>query len=295
MARQLKARKPDAGQITRPKVLIFGPPNVGKTWVALDFPHVYYIDTEGGASLPKYQSKLKAANGVYFGKEEGSQDFATVIAEIQTLATVKHDFLTLVIDSFSKLYNMAAAIAELRVGNAYAADKKEAQKPTRQLLMWLERLDMNVVLICHAKEKWARQGNNLYSEGLTFDGWEKMEYDLHLCLQITREGQAQVHKTRLDGFPRDAQFPWSFSEFEKRAGEAIMLRPAKPVTLASVEDVREVQRLLGIVKLEEDWEAKVFNKAGVTSWEEMDSEKITSCIKMLDKMVRPGKGEEVAA
>src|SRR5688572_1213897 len=165
MAKQLRARKPDAGSITKPKILIFGPPNVGKTWVSLDFPSVYYIDTEGGASLPQYQAKLEKAGGVYMGKEEGSQDFTTVINEIQTLATVKHDYLTSVIDSFSKLYNVAATIAEQKVGNDFGKDKKEAQKPTRQLLMWLERIDMNVVLICHAKEKWARHGKELVSEG----------------------------------------------------------------------------------------------------------------------------------
>lgn len=288
MARTLKARKPDAGQVTKPKVLIFGPPNVGKTWVSLEFPKVYYMDTEGGASLPHYQTKLIKSGGVYFGKEQGSQDFKTVIDEIQALATLDHDYLTLVIDSFSKLYNIAAAIAENAIGNDFGKDKKEAQKPTRQLMMWLDRLDMNVVLICHAREKWARQGKQLYSEGLTFDGWEKMEYDLHLCLEISREG-AKVHKTRLEGFPREDHFPWTFAEFEKRAGTDLMLRPPRTIRLAEKADIEEVRRLLSIVKMEPDWEEKVLTKAGVVAWEEMDQDKVQACIAMLSSRVRPVK------
>jgi hypothetical protein len=290
MARQLKARKPDAGQVTKPKVLIYGPPGVGKTTVSLDFPQVYFIDTEGGASLPAYQRKLADSGGVYFGKEEGSQDFGTVINEIQTLATVEHPYLTLVIDSFSKLYNLAAAQAELTVGNDFGKDKKEAQRPTRQLMSWLERLDMNVVLICHAKDKWERKGGQLVSTGQTFDGWDKMEYDFHLALYIDRGG-ARVSKTRLEGFPRDATFPWSFAEFEKRAGGAVMLRPPKPVVVAGPEQVAEITRLLGLVKMPEGWEEKVLNKAGVTSWAEMEADKCQACIDKLLESLKPGNAE----
>lgn len=286
MARQLKARKPNDGIQTKPKVIIFGPPGVGKTWVSLDFPKVYFIDTEGGATLPQYQAKLAKSNGVYLGREDGSADFATVIEEIKTLATVQHEYLTLVIDSFSKLYNIASAMAEERVGSDFGKDRKEANKPTRQLMLWLDRLDMNVVLICHAKEKWSKLGGNLISEGQTFDGFEKMEYDLHLCLNITREG-ARVNKSRLEGFPRDSRFPWSFAEFEKRVGDGVMLRPVKQVSVATPEQVSEVKRLLAVVKMEPEWEGKVLSKAGVGGWDEMDSEKILACIGMLKLRVVP--------
>lgn len=293
MARQLKARKPDAGKVSKPKFLIFGPPGVGKTWQALAFPKVYYIDTEGGADLAHYQKRLAEGGGVYFGKEEGSQDFRTVINEIQTLATVQHDFLTLVIDSFSKLYNIAAAYAEERVGNDFGKDKKEAQKPTRQLMLWLERLDMNVVLICHEKEKWERVttaggGKELVSGGKTFDGYDKMEYDFHLALRIER-GKASVVKTRFEGFPKDHTFPWSFEEFAKRAGSAVMLAPPKQIVLPTPEQLAEISRLCDLLKVEEGWTEKVFTKAGVGSWAEMDADKVQACIDTLQAKV---KGED---
>ena len=290
MARTLRARAPDPGTITKPHVLIFGPPGVRKTWETLGFHKLYYIDTEGGAELPAYQERLKAGGGAYMGKAQGSQDFATVIDEIQALATVQHDYLTLAIDSFSKLYNLAAAAAEERVGNDFGKDKKEAQKPTRQLVSWLERLDLNVILICHQKPIWVRHGKELVQEGHTFDAWDKMEYDLHLCLQVSLQGDksfATPTKSRMEGFPKGQRFPWTFAEFEARAGSALMLRPPKSIELPTKEEVAEVRRLLGIVKVPEDWESKVLAKAGVVSWEDMDRDKVRASIKHLSGMVQP--------
>lgn len=290
MARTLRAKAPDSSKTTRPKIIVFGPPGVRKTWVSLEFPRVYYIDTEGGASLPAYQEKLAKSDGVYFGKDEGSQDFKTVIEEIITLATTEHPFLTLVIDSFSKLYNLCAAAAEETVGNDFGKDKREAQKPTRQLMSWLERLDMNVVLICHEKEKWRKQGQQLYSDGQTFDGWEKMEYDLHLCIRVQRAG-AQVTKSRISGFKDGEKFPWTFADVEKRCEEGIMLRPAKQVVIADVKDVAEIQRLLSVVRPAPEWQEKAFAKAGVSSWGEMDRDKALACIGYLRGLIKSENDE----
>lgn len=288
MARALKGKTPDTTKITKPKILVFGPPGVRKTWESIAFPKSYYIDTEGGASLPAYQLRLRESGGMYFGKEEGSQDFQAVINEIITLATTKHPFLTLVIDSFSKLYNLAAAEAEREVGNDFGKDKKEAQKPTRQLMSWLERLDMNVLLICHEKEKWKRQGGQLVTEGQTFDGWDKMEYDLHLAIRVSKIG-AHVTKSRLEGFPLDLRFPWSFQEVEKRCGDGIMLRPPRTVELATRDELKEITRLLGAVKVPDKWEKNVLEKAGVSEWNEMDRDKVQACIKHLAGLVTNGE------
>ena len=286
MARVLKAKKPDTTLVTKPKFLIFGPPGVRKTWVALDFPSVYYIDTEGGASLPAYQQKLIDGGGSYFGKDEGSQDFSCVLEEVATLATTEHKFQTLVIDSFSKLYLLAAAEAEARIGNDFGKDKKEANKPTRQLMSWLERLDMNVLLVCHEKDKWKKEGDKLFSEGKTFDGLDKMEYDLHLCLRVDKSG-ARVMKSRLEGFPLDSRFPWSFAEIEKRCGANIMLRQPRAIELPSIQELAEMHRLMQVVKMPEGWEEKALSKAGVATWQEMDRVKVQACIKHLAGLIKP--------
>ena len=100
---KLKAVAPEAVEPKKPKVLIYGPPGVGKTWASLDFPSVYYIDTEGGADLDHYRSKPRNSGGAYLGPDQGSLDFDVVIGQMQARAVERHPFRTVVIDSISKL------------------------------------------------------------------------------------------------------------------------------------------------------------------------------------------------
>ena len=115
MASKLRAKSPEETNPGHIKMLIYGPPGVGKTWLGMDFPEPYYIDTEGGARLAHYQAKLKASGGVYMGVESGALDFPTLIEEVKLLATEKHGYRTLVIDSLTKVYQTAIAIESERL------------------------------------------------------------------------------------------------------------------------------------------------------------------------------------
>ena len=60
--------------------------------------------------------------------------------------------------------------------------------------------------------------------GTTFDGWEKLAYELDLVMRITAVGSqriAKIHKSRLSGFERGAAFPWSYSEVAKRLASSV--------------------------------------------------------------------------
>ena len=52
---RLKAVKPEARGSQRAKIIISGGAGVGKTYFALDFPSVYYIDVEGSAELVRLE------------------------------------------------------------------------------------------------------------------------------------------------------------------------------------------------------------------------------------------------
>ena len=254
IVRKLRGTDPKTITPSKPKVLIYGPPGAGKTWASLEFPSVYYIDTEGGADLDHYTDKLKASGAAYLGPNDGACDFPTVLDEIQTLATTQHDRKTLVIDSFSKLFNTQVAItaeAMEKSGkeDAFGASKKQAIAYTRRMVAWFGKLDMNVVLICHQRSQW-KDGKEV---GLTFDGWDKLEYELHLALRIAKQGtsrKAFVGKTRLVPFPEGECFDWSYSEFAKRYGKEVMEAAALPAQLATKEQVAEFKDILGRIKME---------------------------------------------
>lgn len=276
---RLKAVAPKAAEPSKPKILVFGKAGVGKTWTSLDFPSVYYIDTEGGADLAHYTDKLQKAGGVYFGPEHGSQSFESVIEQIQALAVEEHPYKTVVIDSISKLFNIEIAKEAERLGDkdAFGASKKPAVSLTRRLVNWIDRLDMNVILIAHERPLWA----NDKQIGVTYDAWDKLEYELHLSLNIVKQGdsrKAYVKKSRLLGFPDTANFGWSYEEFAARYGKDIIEAEAKHLVLATPEQLAEVKRLMEIVKLPEGQTDKWFTAAKVACFEEMDTDKIEKII-----------------
>lgn len=283
----LKAVKPEAVEAGKPKFLVSGESGVGKTWFALDFPKPYYIDTEGGATREQYQDKLKAAGGVYFGKEQGSQDFKSVIEELIALATTKHDYRTLVIDSFTHLYDLAASIAEETVGNEFGRDKKEANRPARQLIRWLDNVDMTVILIAHSKEQWKRQGKETVSAGTTFDGFPKMKYILDLWMEGKKLGRVRsllVRKSRIENLPEDKEIPMEYAAFSQIYGKDLIERASTQLILATPEQVAKITRLVAELHLEEEAQ-KWLDKDNVDTWAEMRSDRVGKAIDYCTKKI----------
>lgn len=293
---KLKAVAPKAAEPSKPKILIFGKPGVGKTWTALDFPGVYYIDTEGGADLAHYTDKLEQSGGVYFGIEQGSLDFGAVIEQIKALATEKHEYRTVVIDSITKIFNNEVAKEADRLGDkdAFGASKKPAVAMIRQLISWIQRLDMNVILISHEKAQWGMVNNQRAEVGVTFDCYDKLEYELHLALNIVKlptRRNAIVKKSRLTGFQDNEAFEWSYQEFAKRYGKDVIEKEAKQLVLATEEQLADMEKLLKKAILPEGIKEKWFTAANVSNFNEMDSDKIQAIIKLINDKYLPKTGE----
>jgi len=289
---KLKAVEPKSAEPKKPKILIYGKPGVGKTWASLDFPNVYFIDTEGGANMSHYTDKLVAAGGVYMGPEQGSLDFDTVIEQIQALATENHNFKTVVIDSVSKLFNTAIAVEAERIAakgskDEFGASKKPAVANMRKLVNWLSRIDLNVVLVAHEKPEWGLNAKGERVEiGQTFDAWDKLEYELDLCLNIAKTGPsrtARVRKSRLLEFPDASNFPWSYKDFSDKYGKEVIEKKSEAIVLATPEQLAEIKRLLSTVKLPDGQEDKWLKAAQVDDWSEMGTERIAKAIDHIKK------------
>lgn len=280
--RKLRGVEPQNIEPQKPKLLIYGKAEAGKTFGSLGFPKVYYFDTESGATRSHYKEKLIASGGQYFGVEEGSQDFKTIIDEMQTLATIEHPYKTVVIDSITKIYNIEIGKEAVRLGDkdAFGASKKPAINLMRQLISWIDRIDMNVVLISHERALWSDQKQI----GVTFDGWEKLEYELDLCFNIVRQGdsrKAYVRKSRLLEFESGSSFDWSYDEFAKKYGKSIMETAPKQIILATAEQLVEFAKLKEMVKIPEGQDDKWLTWAKAESFSEMDTEKMDKIINQL--------------
>lgn len=290
MASKLKGIDPKQAKPGKAKVLIFGDSGVGKTWGSLDFPTPYYIDTEGGASQPQYTDKLQKSGGVYVGVEQGSQDFDEVLEQVKALATEKHQFKTVIFDSITKLFALEVARENERLLNSgkkdeFGSSKKPAVRYMQRLVAWISRMDMNCVLLAHGKAEWGKNSNGEREEiGKTYDCWDKLIFELDLTLEIFRAGakrMARVKKSRLSGFPDGDVFPWSYAEFAKRFGEESIDSEVKAITLPTDEQLTTLYGLMQQRKTDEKEKEKWLNAAGVSDFEEMESEKVEKLIQHL--------------
>ena len=89
----LKADKP-------PRILIYGPPKIGKTTLASEFPDPVFIRIEDG------QNSTATLEG--WGRDE-IKSYADVMEAIRELYEGEHDFKTFVLDSLSELQELIYA------------------------------------------------------------------------------------------------------------------------------------------------------------------------------------------
>ena len=263
----LRARKPEA-VTKRLKLFMFGPAGVGKTTAAIQFPNSYIIDCEKGAE--NYDRIVTASNSVVFQ----TTDINEVIQEVKSLLTERHEYRTLVIDPITTVYNDLLEKCELKVGTDFGRHYGEANKTMKRLANLIMALDMNVVVTAHSKKEY---GDNLRVLGHTFDGWRQLDYWFDLVIELGKKGKkrfAKVVKTRVDSFPDEDVFEWSYDAVKKRYDIAMLEKEADVVQLATGDQVREIKELLNIVRLPEGTTDKWFAKAGVDVWEDMPAHTI---------------------
>jgi hypothetical protein len=289
---RLKAKDPKTAEPSKPKLVISGPTGVGKTWWAISFPNVYYIDTEKGADRAHYTDKLKAGGGVYMGPDDGTLDPDTIIEQFVGLATEKHQFKTVVVDSITKLFHTIIAKEQERLGekDAFGASKKPAIAFMRRLLTWTDKLDMNIIFVAHETAEWGlnpKTGERAQI-GLTADVWEKLPYELDLWLQLQKQGSsriATVKKSRLQGFPESDRFPLDYESFSERYGADVIEKPSVPIQLATADQVAEINRLIDTVKVDQSFLEKCLTKAGAETYAELNTDQAAKLIDALKKKI----------
>jgi len=272
--------------------MVFSSPGLGKTTAAINWPKAVIIDMEHGTD--NYHDTIIKNGSVVLHTTNPDE----VKDEIKTLLTEKHDYRTIVIDPVTILYQ---AIQEkwTRIFSKYADTEKatelqdfgfrywaKVKSDYKSIMRMLLACDMNVILTAHQKD--------LYGEGMKKVGFgsDSMKGDEHIfdyVFQLTMDGKgrrtaitkkerAEVGKAK---FP--AEFEWSYANFKVYYGAESLERESTPVPLATADQVAEIKRLLGIVKVDEAWETDVLTKADVDGWEELTADKIAKCIEFLNK------------
>lgn len=296
---KLKLVQPHEVSPAKIKAVIFGKSGAGKTYLGLSFPSPVIIDVEAGATRQHYVERLKKSQGAYFGVDEGSQDFDAVIEQVKALATEKHPYKTLVIDSITKLQNIVLAQEIERLGDkdSFGASKKKSIAYTRRLIRWLSKLDMNIFLIAHEATLWGMVGDQRTEIGVQPDCMAeqcKLIYELDLTLQVrphsAKRRDVLVYKTRLESFPandaiiiQDNGIDKCYDEIATRYGKEAIESTVNLITLATPEQVENINKLFAILQMTEEQQTKLLGKANVETPDELETEKATQLIDHLKK------------
>lgn len=266
----------------RLKTLFYGGAGAGKSTAAASFPKPYFIDTERGIENDQYIKLLNKVGGAVFQ----TSDFDDVMKEIKSLLVEKHDYKTLVIDPLTTLYNDLLDKSAIKNGTEFGRHYSDANKQIKHLLSLLLRLDMNVIITCHAKNEY---GTNMTVLGQTYDGYKKLDYLFDLVFEVQKRGKDRiglVKKTRIESFPDGETFPFSYEEIAKRYGKEILEKESAPEILATKEQVTELYRLIELLKVPQEIADKWLTKANSEVFEEMNTESIAKCIDHLNKQIK---------
>lgn len=277
----LRGKKPEFIE-KRLKALFYGAAGVGKTTASIQFPRPYLIDTEKGSENTQYIKLLEKTGGAVFQ----TSDFFELIEEIKSLLVEKNEYKTLIIDPLTVLYNNILEQSEKKVGSDFGRHYGEANKYMKHLLNLLLRLDMNVIITAHSKNEY---GQGMVVIGQTFDCYKKLDYLFDIVFEIQKRGKERigiVKKTRIEAFSDSDTFPFSYDEIAKRYGKEILEKESSNEVLASHVQVKEILRLIELLKIPEETYNKWLSKSSSETFDEMKYEDIKKCIDHLKLRVK---------
>ena len=87
-------------------------------------------------------------------------------------------------------------------------------------------------------------------------------------------------------FPDGETFPFSYDEISNRYGKDILEKDATVQVLATPDQVKEMARLIDLIKVPEEVSQKWLDKNDAETWEEMPVDAIQKCIDHLKSKIQ---------
>lgn len=285
-----KAARSLPAQQERFKCVLYGDKGSGKSWFAYSFPDALVIDTENIISYSKFKSRLQENNGGYIAANT-LEEMKEIIVEL-----FKNDGLykTLVIDSISVPYHDMCnrEIDRLKKGGSegteFARHTTKAKRILFDIGQLLKRIDMNVILIAHQKDKYEGDAHI----GYTSDIPDKVAYDLGCEIEAQRRGSSfkgVVKKSRYSGILKPAStFDLEFAGNENAFGYNKKAKKINNEKLATQEQIEKLKNHLEFYNVKREAIDAQLRKCKASCFEEVSAELMGRWIDFYDK-----KNEEV--
>jgi cysteine synthase len=280
----LRFKKPEV-KMQRLKAMFYGEMGTGKSMCACQFPFTAYIDTEDTTSKKKYADMINK-NG---GSVLATGDFEEILQQVKELMSTKHNFKTLVIDSLTIPYENLQADCERVTGSDFGRHVTAANKKMKLLINLLLKMDLNVIICCQAKKEY---GSNMSVVGQTYNCYNRLGYMFDLVFETQIRGDkfvAITKKSRIDEFPMNETFSFSYDEVIKRYGAECIDKDVVPQELADKDQIKEVERLIDLFKVPEETWMKWVEKHNAESFDELPKDVIQKIIDHLKSKITQGE------
>jgi hypothetical protein len=214
MATAKKATMKDA----KIKVLVWGEAGSGKSRFALTAPKPLVIDLENSTALYSnefdfYRATIDQTND---SCKNATKLTKTIIDEILKgeytgeVETLVIDPITDLLDNLeSLLVNSYENIIKRKITDLNQLDKTKwysyRRDKTRELLDMIINLPLNIVLVAREKNLWDRKDGKMQPVGKTFDGLDIIEYLPDVVINLKKDGESQVKKSRIGNIPSELE------------------------------------------------------------------------------------------
>ncbi len=313
MSAQLRGR-PVTECNQRLKLFLFAESGCGKSYFCTQFPKAYYIDCEGRIKRQLYVDHLNKNDSVVWQTDK----FDDLLVEVKTLASVKHNYQTLVIDSITPIYTKLlddchANLLKLGRKLRFSEEYQEANKRFKKLTDLLRVLDMNVIVTAHSKDKWEDDKAN----GTTFDAYKKFDYYFEVVMEAKLEKdpkkdmtyyKAIIKKSTIVSLQPNHKINFSYEGFKRLYDKELqsftpvpaieaeemplksaakvhpMPKPDQVVKQKMKEETKNhLMFLMGELQLSNEVKAQWFNKLKVSSIEELSEAKVQHEIQKIEE------------
>ena len=283
----------------RLKLFLYGSPGSGKTTSIIQCPNSYIIDGEKGTD--HYHKTITQNKSVVFQ----SNIIDEVVQELKQLLTTKHQYRTLIIDPITPIY-LSCQEKWTRIFEKDALNKgKDSQIQNFGMRFWgkvksefkamqriLLSLDMNVLITAHQKDQYGLemqkigvQPDSMKGDSYLFDLVFRLEKNGNKYIAITEKERAEIGHSQ---FPDT--FEWSYDNLVKFYGKDTIEKEAVPVIMANPALIKEVEKLVEVIKVDPMVIEKWFDKESAETWLDFTQARLEKCHDYLLAQLKNIKG-----
>jgi hypothetical protein len=263
--------------------LCAGGSGVGKSFFIAGLRNALIFDTDLGGGLA-YADRQIHANGSERIEVGSYTELMDEVNKRRRAGALKN-ITTLAVDHLTTLQQEAINRHNPNAVDDFGRSYDKATREWRKIRELVRFGDFNLFCTAHMKSLYEKKEIG----GLTTDASKNIEADFSIVLYLKATGYpatATIHKwRRLPDDPRGAitrgqTFPFTMQNFVDLHGCGLDGK-REEIAMATPEQVKEMERMLEIVKLPEGTASKWLAKAKAESWSDFPQEDLGKCLDYL--------------